>query len=251
MEAKDFLISVIIPVYNGEAFLAEAVGSILEQHYDPLEIIVIDDGSTDRTRQVAADLQGNIRYFYQPNRGLPVSRNKGVQMARGNVICFLDVDDLWTKNKLALQLTHLKQNPSVLIVLGHTQLMRWTGNKEGKQEFVLWGKPVLAMSMGSALFKRQVFDQVGLFDETQRYCDDLDWFMRAREMRISILVHPEVTLFYRRHANNMTNEAELGKQGLVMMIKKSLNRRARQNELPVSLSKLAQAHKVTPDEPET
>ncbi len=85
MPSDSFFVSVIMPVYNGEAFLAEAALSVQRQHYEPLELIIVDDGSTDGTAEVAANLAGHVRYVYQPNRGAPAARNRGLKMARGNV----------------------------------------------------------------------------------------------------------------------------------------------------------------------
>lgn len=117
------LVSVIIPVYNGEAFLAEAVESIQRQNCHSLEIIIVDDGSTDSTGSVVASLQADVRYVYQPNNSGPAAaRNRGLQMAQGNVIGFLDADDdLWPDNKLAVQLACLAAQPRTEIVLGYVQ----------------------------------------------------------------------------------------------------------------------------------
>jgi glycosyltransferase involved in cell wall biosynthesis len=242
MNSEQFFVSVIIPVYNGEKYLAEAVESIHLQNYEPIEIIIVDDGSTDNTAKIATSFKdSNIHYIYQPNSGPPVARNRGIRMARGNVITFLDVDDLWSNDKLQLQLAHLRQDESVEIVLGHTQLERVTGFEKGRHKSEKWAIPTLAMSMGSASFRKSVFDKVGLFDESQSYCDDMDWFMRARELGNCILVHPEVTLYYRRHRNNMTNQIELGNHHMLRMLKKSLDRRRCQKDQPaVSLKKMSE-----------
>src|SRR5712692_8045370 len=127
MKSDPFFVSVIVPVYNGEAFLAEAVDSIQRQAYQPLETIIVDDGSTDGTAGIAARFKDNVRYVYQSNNGPPAARNKGLKMARGNVIGFLDADDLWSENKLELQLAYLAEDSSVEIVLGHTQYIRLFG----------------------------------------------------------------------------------------------------------------------------
>lgn len=226
-DGETVFVSVIIPVYNGADFLRDAVESVLAQPYGSLEIIIINDGSTDRTPEVAAALQGPVRVIPQLHRGLPATRNHGVRLARGDAIGFLDADDLWSQDKLALQLPLLRANPAVPIVLGHTQLMRLVGKEQGRSQFAAWGAPALALSTGSALFSKSVFEHVGLFDESQAYCDDLDWFMRAKERGIPTLVHPEVTLFYRRHTQNMTNDTQLSKQFLITMLKKSIDRRGR------------------------
>ena len=120
-----------------------------------------------------------MRYIYQPNRGLPASRNSGVKTARGDIIAFLDVDDLWSKDKLRLQIALLRNSPSADIVLGYTQIMMLADIIDGIHVFKEWAAPVLAGSLGGGIFRRSVFDKIGLFDETQRYCDDWDWFMRA------------------------------------------------------------------------
>ena len=98
------LLSVIMPVYNGAEFLAEAVASIVAQAYQPLEIIVVDDGSTDETATIVQSLGGEIRYLYQFNQGPAAARNAGLALAQGDLIAFLDVDDLWPADKLAQQM---------------------------------------------------------------------------------------------------------------------------------------------------
>jgi glycosyltransferase involved in cell wall biosynthesis len=229
MTSDSFFVSVIIPVYNGEAFLKEAFESIRQQEYELLEIIIVDDGSTDKTKEIAASFEKEVRYIYQPNSGLPATRNRGVKMARGDVIAFLDVDDLWSKDKIRLQIALLRNSPSAEIVLGYTQIMTLTGIIDGIHVFKEWGAPVLAMSVGGAVFRKSVFDKIGLFDEIQRYCDDWDWFMRAREFNIEMVVHKEVVQLYRRHDQNMTNQQSLGNQYFIRMLKKSLDRRRQEN----------------------
>jgi glycosyltransferase involved in cell wall biosynthesis len=240
MKSDPFFVSVITPVYNGEAFLAEAVESIQQQNYHPLEIIIVDDGSTDDTARIAVSFKGNIRYVYQPNSGPPAARNRGLRMARGNVIGFLDADDLWSENKLDLQLAYLAEDSSVEIVLGRTQLMQLTRGVDGKPEFEVSSDPSIALNLGSALFRKSVFDKVGLFDETLYHCDDWDWFMRARELDITMMIHQEVTRLYRRHERNITNQIELGNQYTIKMLKKSLDRRRQKNNgVATSLPKLS------------
>lgn len=240
MSAPPFFVSVIIPVYNGEVFLKDAFQSICQQEYEPLEIIIVDDGSTDSTREIAARFGKEVRYHYQPNSGLPAARNTGVKMACGDVISFLDVDDLWSKDKTRLQITFLKKSPSAEIVLGYTQIMMLTGIMNGMHVFKEWTPPVLAMSLGGAVFRKSVFDKIGLFDETQRYCDDWDWFMRARELNIKMVVHKKVVQFYRRHDQNMTNQETLNTHYFIRMLKKSLDRRRIQKEgSAMSLEKLS------------
>ncbi len=225
MNSEQFHVSVIIPVFNGEAFLAEAVESIQLQNYKHLEIIIVDDGSTDRTAKIAADFQSNVRYFYQSNSGPAVARNRGIRMSRGNIISFLDVDDLWSEDKLRIQLEYLSRNGTVEIVIGQIQRMQLIGVENDKFQFKNWSEPEMSMHLGSALFRKTVFDRVGYLDESLSYCEDCDLFMRAKEMKIPILVHKEVTYFYRRHEQNMTNDMKAGFNSALMMLKQSLDRR--------------------------
>lgn len=221
-------ISVIIPVYNGESFLADAVESIQRQNYEQLEIVIVDDGSTDSTSKIAACFVNNVRYVYQSNSGPSVARNRGLRLAHGNFIAFLDADDLWSENKLQLQLDHFTRVPSLAIVLGHTKRMQLTGTENGTLKFKERFEPILAMHLGSAMFKKSVFDKVGYLDESLHHCEDWDWFMKAKEMKIPILVHKEVTYFYRRHDQNMTNDMKTGFNFALKMLKQSLDRRRQQ-----------------------
>lgn len=240
MESGKFSVSVIIPVFNGEVFLSEAVRSIQQQQFSPLEIIIVDDGSTDGTANVVESLKGNVRYIHQTNNGPSVARNKGISIARGNIIGFIDVDDLWSVNKLKLQLDHFVRTPSEHIVVGYTQRMQRIDTGNGTFTFTKWAEPLLTMHIGSALFRRSVFDTVGLFDESLDFCEDWDWFMRAKELHVPIMVHRDVTYFYRRHGQNMTNDTEVNFKFALRMLKKSLDRRrARHDGQAAELPKLS------------
>ncbi|MBI4550868.1 MAG: glycosyltransferase family 2 protein, partial [Candidatus Latescibacteria bacterium] len=146
----DFFISVIVPVHNGAAFLADAVESIQRQGDAPLEIIIVDDGSTDGTAQLIPRLTGNIRAAAQSNRGPAAARNTGLRMARGNVIGFLDADDLWPANKLALQLACLADHPDIGIVHGSIQCIR-TKDEGRRTKNETFSDPYLGLQLGSAL----------------------------------------------------------------------------------------------------
>jgi glycosyltransferase involved in cell wall biosynthesis len=222
---KQYFVSVIMPVHNGEIYLTEAIENIRRQDYKSLEIIIVDDGSTDNTAKIAADFQDLVHYLYQPNTGPAAARNRGLLTAKGDVIGFLDVDDLWSENKLKLQLEHLNRIPSPDVVLGHTQRMQLIEHEKGNVRFKEWSGPVLVMHVGSALFRKSVFEKVGLFNESLGYCEDWDWFMRAKEMNVPMVVHKEVTYYYRRHDQNMTNDSEATLKSALKVLRQSLNRR--------------------------
>ena len=238
---KQYFVSAIMPVHDGEIYLTEAIENIRRQNYKPLEIIIVDDGSTDSTAKIAGHFHDLVHYVYQANSGPAAARNRGLSIAKGDVISFLDVDDLWSENKLMLQLEHLERSiPSPDIVLGHTQRMQLIGQEEGNVKFKEWGEPVIAMHLGSALFRKSVFEHVGLFNESLYYCDDWDWFMRAKEMNVPMVLHKEVTYYYRRHDQNITNDLETSLKSALKVLRQSLNRRRQQgNGTVVRLPRLS------------
>jgi glycosyltransferase involved in cell wall biosynthesis len=230
VEKKPFFISVIIPVYNGEDFIAEAIDSILQQRYEPLEIIAVDDGSTDATPEIIARYDTAVRYIRQSNHGPASACNKGLSMAQGDIVGFLDADDLWTQNRLHLQLPYFTEDSKLDIVLGLVQLMRHSILPADSGSFIPVDTPEIALHPGCSLFKRKVFNTVGFFDETLTMGYDWDWFMRARELGITMTILEHTTLYYRRHAGNITNQVERGNHFTLEMLRKSIDRRRLKDE---------------------
>jgi len=227
------LITVIIPTYNGARFLGEAIESIRANHYDPLEILVIDDASSDATIELARKWIGAANVQSHAHSGRPaVGRNRGIQLARGEVIAFLDQDDVWTVDKLARQLVCFAARPALQVIWGHTQ--RLQENPDGS--FAPFGAPLDYRLVSSALFRKTVFEQVGEFDAELRYLgDDLDWYLRACNANIPMDMLDTVTLYWRFHAANTSHTAEIRNhaQGydhaLTEVLKKSLQRKREQN----------------------
>ena len=221
------LITVIIPVYNGAKFLSGAIDSVLSQNYPAIEIIVVNDGSTDNTREVAMGLGVDIRYFEQGNLGPAAARNRGIKDAAGNYIAFLDVDDLWPESNLQRLLDELRGDPDLEFVHGHSQLM--TINPES-QSFEYIGNPGESFphSIPGTMFRRSVFERVGLFDASLIFGEDTDWFHRANEMGIGNRRLNEVTLFVRRHGQNMTHGKSIVELNTLRVFKKALDRKRRQ-----------------------
>ncbi|PSB01602.1 glycosyltransferase family 2 protein [Merismopedia glauca] len=231
---KSLLVSVIIPIYNGEMFLAEAIQSLKRQNYQPLEIIVIDDGSTDKTAEIAAQFHPEIRYVYQSNQGPSAARNHGIKLAEGEVIAFLDVDDLWADDVLLDFTDYLIAHPDVEIVQGLIQQMQReiVNPQENSYTFKPNFQPYQFINLGSALYRKSVFDKVGLFDLALRDNEDTDWFMRAWEQNINKVVIPRVMLFYRKHDGNMTlKQTDLVHFGVIKIYKRHIDR-MRSQETP-------------------
>lgn len=223
-EEKDLpLVSVIIPVYNGEKFIEEAVENVLSQNYPAIEIIVINDGSTDNTDQIIRGLKTDVRYFDRQNTGPSMARNSGIKDASGKYIAFLDVDDLWPENNLSLLVQELEINPELDVVRGYAQLFRNTVN--GEKEYLGNPKEAYRFYIGAGLYRASVFGKVGLFDPTLLFGEDTDWYNRAVEKRISIKWLDEVTLFVRRHGDNMTEGRDIVELNKLKTIKKALDRK--------------------------
>ncbi len=231
----DPLLSVVIPVFNGERFLRAAVESVLAQKCSRLEIVMVDDGSTDGTAVVARSLPATVRYLHQTNQGPAAARNRGIQQAQGSLIAFADVDDLWPAAKLELQLPYLLNEPAIEIVLGRIQPVLLSRTETETEEL---GEPAFSVNLGSAVIRRSVFERVGLFDETMRYSEDVDWFMRAREAGAVIKTIDAVTLFYRQHEENMTRGKSASELNVLKALKRSLDRRREQTGFASALPAL-------------
>lgn len=232
------LVSVVIPVFNGERFLREAVQSVLDQQYSPLEIIIVDDGSTDGTATAAKSFSEAVRYLYQANQGPAAARNRGIEQAQGELIAFADVDDLWPKDKLELQLPYLLRDPKIDIVLGRIQQVLLSETVDGETQSQEFAEPAFSVNLGGAVIRKSVFERVGLFDETMRYSEDVDWFMRARECGASIVTIDAVTLFYRQHEQNMTRGKNTSELNVLKALKRSLDRRREQSGIAAALPTL-------------
>jgi glycosyltransferase involved in cell wall biosynthesis len=217
-ESFEPFISVILPVFNGAHFLADAVASIRAQKHRSLEILIVDDGSTDGVEaqlgQLQVDMGESLVVLRQPNRGPAAARNVGLRAARGEIIAFLDVDDRWPLGKLRLQLQHLHNYPELDIVLGHVHYVLLEGATDFDQKFVDEMGDISHVHLGA-----------GLFEEHMRQGEDLDWFMRVRESKINMTIFPEITLLYQKHAGNLTRNTRQAQAGMFATLRQSLERR--------------------------
>jgi hypothetical protein len=217
------LISVVIPVHNGARFIADAVASVLAQEYAALELIVVDDGSTDELDAAVANLPVAVEYLRQPQQGPAAARNAGIARARGEVLAFLDVDDLWPPNVLEI-LLDVMLNQGSDVVTGWAQMALYD-DTNGTTTSV--GVPEVSFPhyIGAALYRRSAFDAVGLFDPGLQYGEDTDWFKRLQESDQVLRRIPLTTLVVRRHGANMTRGKNPVELGVVRTVKKSLDRR--------------------------
>lgn len=221
------LVSVIIPAYNVAPFLATAIASIHRQEYAPLEIILVDDGSTDETAAIAAQHQELI-VLRQENRGPASARNRGLSAAKGELITFLDADDFWAPAMLPRLVAHLQLRPEVEIVQGLIQRVWATLTDDGSGysqiKFEPQFEPYVFINLGSAIYRWQVFEKVGLFDESLAGAEDTDWMIRAWEMQVDKLVIPEIFLHYWVRTDSLTVGGSRNKVTLMYLLKRHRDR---------------------------
>ena len=218
------LISVVVPVYNGKRFLAQALQSIRDQTYRNVDVVVVDDGSTDGSADLI-DSFASVRHFSQSNQGNAAARNRGIAEAAGEHIAFLDQDDLWTPNKLAAQMQFLRKNPAYLAVVGHQRYIAEPGGERPawiRPE--LWEQDHTGYVPGSLLARRELFDVVGRFDARYRYGSDSDWFFRAQDTGVKIGVIPQTVLLRRIHEGNLSHDVRGSKSDMLRLVRASIGR---------------------------
>jgi len=213
-------ISVIIPVWNTEKYIADAINSVLAQNYPHLEIIIVNDGSTDDTLKVLEGFGDKIKIINQENQGQSVARNIGIQASHGSIIGLLDADDMWVPNHLKLLVPHIVGENSYDLARGYTQWLKNIGTLDEVRQEPIW-QPV---SLGAGLYKRSLFDTVGWFDPDMRQAQDFDWAIRCREHGCREKMITETTQLYRRHENNLTNDTERMKKGQADTLLKKIAR---------------------------
>ncbi len=178
------LVSVIITTYNRGAMVEEAIESVLQQDFLDYEMIVVDDGSTDGTND-ALRKYNQVNYFYQENQGISRARNQGLALSQGDFVCFLDSDDLWLPNKLAVQVNVMRETSA--FKLNYTDEIwirkgRRVNPRKRHQKYSGWifekSLPLCIISPSSVMLRKEVFDVVGLFDEGLPVCEDYDLWLR-------------------------------------------------------------------------
>ncbi|MBI1293542.1 glycosyltransferase [bacterium] len=198
-------ISVVIPMYNAEAFLAEAIESVLGQTVPPSQVIVIDDGSTDQGATVARRYEKYIQLVQQPNAGSAATRNRGVALAHGDFFAFLDHDDYWAPEKLALQMDAFRRLPHLDAVFG--QLEQTYTIEKTEQDRLNFGLNAQdGYHLNTLLIRRKAFHRIGPFDPAWTI-DTLEWLWRARNLDLHIEMLPQVLAWRRIHGDNLSIRA--------------------------------------------
>ena len=225
------LISVMIGVYNAEGYLAEAIDSVFAQTYRPLELIVVDDGSTDGSADVARGYGEALTYIHQDRQGNGGARNTAVGAAKGDFFAFLDADDRFTPNKLDLQMAALEADPELDLVFGHVaEFVSPELDDEVRARLrtpepnAPWAAPNLM------LIRRDSFMRAGLFSTDLRVGVTVDWYARAMEQGLRKVVLPDVVLERRIHTSNNGIRERDSRSQYIHVLKASMDRRRRMQE---------------------
>lgn len=228
---KQTLFSVIVPVFNGEKYIGEALSSVFADPFDSYEVIVVDDGSTDNTAAIAKSFPG-IRYYYQPNQGVAVAVNNGIGKARGKYLTFLGSDDVWMPGRFARSFEVLESRPDLQVIMGQLIMFLEEGYIRPKNIPEEWlEKQMDSAGTGVMTARHAVFKQVGLFNPSYRTGSDTEWLLRAKEMRIDIENVPILFIRRRLHGNNIsTTGTKQAKANVFNMIRESVNRKKKMNE---------------------
>ena len=222
------MISVIIPTYNSDKYICEAIDSVLSQTCKDYEIIIIDDGSTDNTKNLIAENYPTVRYFYSKNKGVSSARNIGISIAQGEFIAFLDADDKWLPEKLEKQLALFENDHQVGMVFTENYYFDEHGLKEikiFKRKLLMYGNIVRNIFLNSyvvtstVMVRKSVFDDVGLFEEGLAIAEDDNMWMRiCLKNRIELLDEP--LILYRITEGSLSRDNSF--QNLIQAVRKHI-----------------------------
>jgi glycosyltransferase involved in cell wall biosynthesis len=227
------IVSVIIPAYNAAKYLAETVDSVINQSFDDIEILIIDDGSTDNTLEIANQYQRHdhrIRVISQSNQGVSATRNNGVAHSKGKYIAFLDADDLWLYNKLKCHLEHFNDNRNLAVSFGRVCFLDPDGEVTNnfskpvrshlKPYHFFYENPTITSS--NLVIRREVFDQIGFFDESMSYSEDQEWCLRVLSSEHwQVEGMNQVLMYYRTTNGGLSSHLHRMEEGWEMLASKA------------------------------
>ena len=222
-------ISIVMPAYNGEETILASIQSVQQQTFSDFELIAIDDGGNDRTRDIVEAIDDpRIKIFSYKNGGLPVARNRGISRATGAFVAFLDQDDLWTPDKLEQQLAALKQHPDAGVAYSWTAFMEEQGQYFHKETPIYFEGNVytdlllrnFVASGSNPLVRRQALESVQGYDPNLKFCADWDFYLRLAA-RWPYVVVPKYQIFYRQSSGSLSSKIEALEQESLAMLENS------------------------------
>lgn len=221
-------ISVVIPAYNAERTILETIKSVQQQTFSDFEIIIINDGSTDSTLELIQSIKDErLKVFSYENGGLPMARNRGISLAKGEFIAFIDADDLWTPDKLELQLAALKQHPEAGLAYSWTYFMDEQGTTLSPSVPIFFNGNVqtnllknnFIASGSNPLIRRQAIESTDGFDSTLKSCEDWEYWLRL-SANWDFVVVPKHQIFYRQSSISMSSKVQVMEDAGIRVIEK-------------------------------
>jgi glycosyltransferase involved in cell wall biosynthesis len=222
-------VSVVVPAFNAEAHIASALDSILAQTVPPFEVIVVDNGSTDRTAEIAGARGEPVRVVLEDEQGPAATRNRGAREAHGELLAFCDPDDRWHPEKLERQVAFLRERPHLGGVICHVQKLAEDGGAADRWRDEPRMRPIPGYATGPLLVWRETFVALGGLSADLWFGDAADWFLRARDAGVEIALMDDVLAYHRLHGENLTvRRADDCADEFLDVIKASLDRRRAQ-----------------------
>ncbi|MEL6930144.1 MAG: glycosyltransferase [Cyanobacteria bacterium J06600_6] len=225
------LVSVILSVKNGEKYLKDAIDSVLQQSWQNYEFLVIDGKSSDRTAKIAQSYS-QIRYVRQQNEGIADAYNLGIQQGTGEILAFISHDDLWTPDKLKIQVKCLQDNPQLQYTVAKVKFFLETANSipPGFRPELLTGEHT-GFIMETLVVRKKLFETVGSFNSSYQVAEDVEWFSRIHDANIAHQVVSEVLLHKRVHNTNTSLNSSDNNQNLLKIMRQSIKRKRNQKSL--------------------
>jgi glycosyltransferase involved in cell wall biosynthesis len=221
-------VGVVIPVRDGERYLAEAIDSALAQSHPPLDVVVVDDGSIDTSHAIAESYAPRVRCISQEAAGIGAARNAGAALLDSDYIALLDADDRWPRRRLEHQLAAREADPSVDLVFGHLQEFISPDLPAAEAATLHCStEPRAAYVAGSVLIRRAAWERVGGFETQTHVAEFLEWLLRARELGCREMLVEDVVIERRIHRTNNTRVNHHEMREYAQMLKASLDRRRR------------------------
>lgn len=217
-------ISVIIPTYNHGKYLEEAINSVLLQTYSTIEIIVVNDGSTDNTADILKPYLSRIHYFQQENKGISAARNAGIQQATGDYLAFLDADNKWCADKLERQFQVMQQDPSVDMTFGHVQQYYCQHiSMDAKMKLQCPEEIIPGINASTMLIKSASFHKIGYFDSQWSTGEFIDWYIKAQTAGLKENMLDDLVLYRRIHEGHLNMRTKRNFQHYIHILRKKLN----------------------------
>ena len=219
-------VSVIIPAYNAARYLGEAIESVLAQSNHAIQLIVVGDGSTDETANVAQCFGTSVLYLHQPNGGIASALNHGLAYAQGEWLAFCAADDVWSKERLDTQRAAFSETPPPDLVFGHVQnFFSPELASEITARYFCPPDPLPGYSLAAMLLRRATFERVGRFNPEYKLGEFVDWYARAQELGLRSKLLPDIVLWRRLHGENLSIRSANQRGDFARILKAAIERR--------------------------